>query len=661
MWMYAAIAFFCIFGCTTMIIKERYIREQWSVFAAKDKEAVKVIENFNNAKGINQIGGINTYISLAETESETKYVQGDAVENRGKYLKVASAKDAIEISFKTQLQRLDVSKAEALSFFIKNYFAFKKQEITLTMCDAFGSCVSVVIDKEHLVPHRSKNEWNEVIVLRDELFGIDLNSLRSLDIIIKLRKDSKEIDTFALDNFAFVGRERLYFESLKDNLYGFPKQVLDPYRRKELLSLRDKELAREIAYDTWKFFENAVDRKTFLPLDTIKVDDPQWIGDYTSPTNIGLYLMSCVGAREMGFISEQSAEERIANCLQVVAQLPTWKGFLYNYYNTTTLLPTSTFVSSVDLGWYAAGLIVVRQSCNQANAQRASHLLHAMNFRQLYDPAKGQLHIGYDVKEQKLQPYHYGLIATEARLVSFIGIGKGDLPQTHWFSLDRTLPESWDWQQQKPQGAVNEYLGKDVFQGYYEYKGTKFVPSWGGSLFEFLMPSLVMNEKELAPRGLGLNNVRTTRLHINYALQERGYPVWGLSPASSAEKRYGDYGEFGIPHLGAKGYNDFGVVTPHVSFLALDVEPQKALSNIRAFLKLYPMYGEYGLYDSIVLSNNKISYKYLALDQGMTFIGLVNYLREDIIKKKFHEDAVVKSAENLLKIERFFEKQKKKK
>ncbi|MBU1863024.1 MAG: DUF3131 domain-containing protein [Candidatus Omnitrophica bacterium] len=614
----------------------------------------KVVENFSRTDGENQLAGRSSIFPLAGEKLCVRYQKNSVSFPKGFSLEMTFALQADEEAWwETDLNMLDISQAKALALWIKVDNDPVVQKMHIVLRDHSGHEVILPLARYY---SRADEEgrWHEIIIPRRDFSIVNCNSLQKLKIVLVAGRVSLQ-EKVTIDDIAFVGETEVYFQSLKDNLFGFPENVVAQKKRDELLSMNDDTLLRTIARDTWGYFDNAVDKRTYLPLDSIQVNGNNWIGDYTSPTNIGLYLIACVGAYDLGFIGQEKAVTRINECLKTLQQLPRWKNFHYNYYNTTTQLPTSQFVSTVDCGWLAAGLIVVRQSFGDEVARRASQILDAMDFGELYDENVGQLRLGYDDGSKELSKYHYGLLATEARVASLIGIGKGDLEEKHWFRIYRTLPEQWKWQNQTPQGKQKKYLGQSLFQGYYTYQRYKIVPSWGGSLFEFLMPTLVVNEKTLAPDGLGLNNIRATRVHIEHALQGKQYGVWGLSPCSVVGKKYGGYEEFGVVEIGAKGYNSKGVVTPHVSFLALDVLPKEALRNIRTFLQEYEAYGEYGLYDSVSVHNKKVSYKYLALDQGMTFISVVNYLTDDAIKKKFHSDPIVKAAEHLLIMEKFFE------
>ena len=114
------------------------------------------------------------------------------------------------------------------------------------------------------------------------------------------------------------------------------------------------------------------------------------------------------------------------------------------------------------------------------------------------------------------------------------------------------------------------------------------------------------------------------------------------------------YSEFGVKPLGIKGYKT-GVITPHAAFLALEFAPKECIKNLRKMLELYNAYGEYGFYDAIDIANGKVSVKYLCLDQAMSFIALNNFINDGAIRKRFHADPIAQSAEELLKVEDFFE------
>ncbi|MDD5422844.1 MAG: glucoamylase family protein, partial [Candidatus Omnitrophica bacterium] len=440
---------------------------------------------------------------------------------------------------------------------------------------------------------------------------------------------------------------------LISRLGGFPKDV---YVKKEFPK-DDRALLIEVARDTWKYFDNIVDKEYGLPIDNIgftgdaAVSKYTRIGDYTNITNIGMYLMCVVSGYDLGFISKEEAVKRLSLALDSVDRMEKYKGFPYNYYDITIFQRTSNFISFVDSGWLAAGIIVAKNAFPAELSKKCRKLLDAMDFSFFYDPVSGYMYHGYYTNIEYYSEYHYGAFYTEPRAISYLAIGKGDVPKEHWFMLSRTFPESWSWQTQEPKERKKKtYLGYNTIGGYYVHDGLKYVPSWGGSMFEALMPPLILNEKELAPKGLGMNDAVHAKIQVKYALEELGYPVFGMSPSCIPE---GGYAEYGARPLGIKGYKQ-GVAAPHATFLALEFEPVECVKNIRYMLAKYNAYGEYGFYDAINVNTGKVAVKYLCLDQAMSFIALNNYLNDGAIRRRFHADPIAKNAEELLKAEDFF-------
>ena len=177
-----------------------------------------------------------------------------------------------------------------------------------------------------------------------------------------------------------------------------------------------------------------------------------------------------------------------------------WNGLFFNWYHSndgSLMKEWGQFISTVDNGWLSAGLITVGQAYPPSLYEETNKLVRAMDYSKLYDPAIGQMFGGYDAAAGKLTDFHFGMFYTEPRVASYIAIGKNDVPEDHWWKMYRTLPRDWDWQGQIPEGQNVNHGGVDVFEGHYSYKGINYVPSWGGSTFEALMPTLVLKEKEL--------------------------------------------------------------------------------------------------------------------------------------------------------------------
>ncbi|MBI4367963.1 MAG: DUF3131 domain-containing protein, partial [Candidatus Omnitrophica bacterium] len=577
--------------------------------------------------------------------------------NHGRSLLVEYSIAAGETArFFAPLKGLDMSRADFLVFLArqKELDAFGGK-ILIGLRDVSGKTVTTDV-RSYMKRLWSgpRSAWVQVAIPKTEYRSLDFNQLERLEIALTAG-DQKISGNLVLDEISFFGPSELVFRSNADNLKGFPKTVVWDGRVRELMQIQnDHKLIQAVARDTWQYFENLIDRQTGLPVDHIRVGEALGIGAYVSPTNLGLYWIATVAAFDLSLISKEEAIANIRLSFASFKKLNHWGVGYYNYYQTRSFGVTREYVSVVDNGWLAAALVVIRQAFPEEFGKEASEALKKLDFSEFYDSSNGQLRLGFDADKGDFSPYHYGLLATEARLASYVAIGKGDLGKEHWARIYRTLPAEWDWQKQTPQGSVRELFGVPVFEGFYTYLGKQFVPSWGGSLFEFLAPTLLLKEQELAPKGLGKNNEIATDLQIQHALQERGYPVWGLAPCATRNGKYWVYREYGVPALGAKGYADRGVIAPYVSFLALATRPQAAIQNLREMLLRYPgIYGEYGFYDAVDLSNGAVNPQYLALDQAMSFLAMANYLKDGAVRKRFHADPVGKQGEELLKEEIF--------
>lgn len=612
----------------------------------------KVVDDFNAGELKNSLGGAWTVDKGDEKKIRLDLKKDDArrAKSGASLWARINLRQKGKATFRTSLERLDMSAAHYLALKCKtDPLAPFKGRLRVALTDWAGKTVEQDITGACF----EKEGWNEAVLPAKVFMGVDFDQLKSLSFIA-LAQDRNLAGKVGLDEIAFFGHPEVGFESVEDNFTGFPRSVMNEHRREELLATGDdKELLLKIAQDTWKYFENANEKRNHLVSDHFKTGDFPLAAAYTSPTNIALDLIGAVAAKELGIITPEKAAEHVQDTMATLKKMETWKGFFFNFYETTRLGVTRRYISSVDNGWLAIALVVVRQAFPGAIAQEATAFLDQFHFQEFLDPETNHLAVGYDLDRGSFAPYHYGMLVTEARAMSLYAIGKGDLPKEHWWYLYRTAPDVWEWQTQKPQGKMIERDKVSYFQGYYKDGEKKFVPSWGGSLFELLMPTMVIHERQYAPKGLGLNDKIVTELQRDYALKEKKYPVWGISPAATADGRRWMYGEYGIKKLGVKGYPDRGVITPHASFLALDILPKDAIRNIRKLLT-FDIYGEYGFYDSISFPGEKVNTQYLALDQGMVLIPIANYLKKNVIQEYFHRDEAGKKSKELLKQEDFF-------
>ena len=420
----------------------------------------------------------------------------------------------------------------------------------------------------------------------------------------------------------------------------------------------DREFLWRVARDTWRGLAALSDRENGLPIDHVRFFgsvDPETaeIGDYTSVSSAGLHLAAIVAAHEMGFLSREDAIAKLRRELATLERLENHRGFHFNFYDTTSLERSSHFVSFVDSAWLAAGLMVVRRGMPEL-APVATRLLGERDYGMFWDPRYQQMSHGFYMDGRGRSLYHYATLYTEARVGSLIAIGKGDVPASHWFRMLRTFPPDCAWQSQTPKARrpkrVKEY---ETTGGWYEWQGLRFVPSWGGSMFEALMPTLFVDERALAPKSLGRNAEVHVEVQRRWASEVLGYPVWGLSPAVAPGPD--GYREYGVTALAtSKSYAE-AAVTPHAVALALAVAPEAATATLRELASRYEIYGDYGFYDSVDPKTGEVATAYLALDQGMLFLALANHLKGGLVQRLFASDPIAQRALPILADEDFFE------
>jgi hypothetical protein len=507
-----------------------------------------------------------------------------------------------------------------------------------------------------------------------------------------------------------------------------------PVARFDALTQAQRANLLGVARDTWNFYTADIDPATNLPMDNITYaggsTTPTTYGQYTSAADIGVYLWAVVSARDLGIISTPEAVARIRATLTEVQHLKRYDGFLYQWYDTTNgdvlsnpgdadcaanaapAFTNCSFVSNVDNGWYASGLIVVREAIPQLRGL-ASSLIAPMNFGLFYDnraethcnvnPAipgsqpTGQMYGGYYVGLPPTQGtnytnyYHNGAFYSDPRISAYIGMGLHQMPGNVWWRSWRILPPKapfadcqstdpdFSWQGQWPMGGywqtyTDPQSGQkfDVWEGHYTYPGSNltFIPTYSGGMFEALMPNIVIPETSWGPHSFGLADLRTAEVQIKYATQELHYPVWGMSPSSTADDtgNYAGYGVEGLafPYYGTgadashpneglsqcHGCSTENVVTPYASFIALDVVPQQAYANIQALRTLYPgIYGVGGFFDAVNPTTGAIGHRYLVLDQSMIMASLDNALNNRAIQRDFAADPVSWAAHTYLELE----------
>ncbi|UNC93189.1 GH36-type glycosyl hydrolase domain-containing protein [Candidatus Contubernalis alkaliaceticus] len=260
--------------------------------------------------------------------------------------------------------------------------------------------------------------------------------------------------------------------------------------------------------------------------------------------------------------------------------------------------------------------------------ERIDVLSQDTKFTFLYDQRRQLFSIGYSINDKKLTNSYYDLLASEARQTSYIAIARGEVPPKHWFMLGRALT------------VVDHYKG---------------LISWSGTMFEYLMPLVIMR------------SYRNTLLDETYSFviksqkkygKQRGMP-WGSSESSfnlmDINLDY-QYKAIGVPWLGLKrGLIEDAVTAPYATFLALMVNPGDAYKNIQ-YLKAEGLDGPYGYYEAADYTPERLGSQservvirsFMAHHQGMSLLALNNYLNKYTMQKRFSRDPYVKAARLLL-------------
>ena len=504
-------------------------------------------------------------------------------------------------------------------------------------------------------------------------------------------------------------------------------------RRGAAITDADAQGLRLIARSTWRYFESFVTAAdNFLPPDNFQETPLPALARRTSPTNIGMYLLSVTAAHDLGWIGRANATTRLEQTLATMQRMPQFRGHLYNWHATDDLrVLEPAYVSSVDSGNLAGHLIAVAQACaewqrnthrdeadwraglrdtllltERALAQTASpdlnellfeldeaasneaplpellalatiaadrvghvpstdpdlgfwvHALqdclasHAadedvslgprlarvermardfalgMDFGFMLDPDKKLLSIGFSVATNRLDTNCYDLLASEARLASLFAIAKGDVETRHWFRLGRTAT---------PLGV-----------------GSALV-SWSGSMFEYLMPSLIFREpagsllEETNRRIVARQREYGAALGIPWGVSESGYNARDL------EMTY-QYSNFGVPGLGLKrGLGENRVIAPYATALAAMIDPAAAMRNF-ARLSEIGAEGQFGFHEAIDFTPARVPAgaqhatvrSFMAHHQGMTITAIANCVQEGRLRHRFHSEPMIRAVDLLL-------------
>ncbi len=456
-----------------------------------------------------------------------------------------------------------------------------------------------------------------------------------------------------------------------------------PSSHKAVLQATDRLYLEGIARDTWRLFERCVGpADNHLPPDNLQTSPHDMVAHRTSPTNIGLYLLVVACARQFGWIGTQDLLERLEATLATLGTLQRHRGHFLNWYDTQSRAPLlPMYVSTVDSGNLSGHLLAVAQACLElahapydgaagqhalavsqerlapllssrstlppaeraqlrwrladhratrrsaardaqamvadASADAAAARLRSLaqafeqmaweaDYSFLYHRKRHLFHIGYRVAEQQRDAGFYDLLASESRLTSLLAIAKGDVPVSHWASLGRP---------------------------FYAVGATAGLRSWSGSMFEYLMPTLVLDE----PHGSVLREACHAAVNEQIAYAEAQHVPWGISESAYAASDHTlayQYAPQGVPRLALRRTPaDELVIAPYSTALAAQIAPHLASLNFSALQALAPR-ERYGFIEALDFTRSRQAsgepftpvVTFMAHHQGMSIVALANVL-----------------------------------
>ncbi|MDR3692594.1 MAG: glucoamylase family protein [Fimbriimonas sp.] len=369
------------------------------------------------------------------------------------------------------------------------------------------------------------------------------------------------------------------------------------------VSASDLEYLRSVARDTWHCVSK-MESATGLPYDNTDR------GEFTSVSNIGIFLTCVVAARDFGFIDQAEQERRLDKTILAVERLKSWHGFQQSWNSVLTLKGSTSdpWVSVLDSGNLAAALIAVSQAAPHFR-DRCKKLFDSMDWSFFWDKDHQALIGGFNTSTNKVNPdWRLVQVGSDAQLSLFFAVATGAAPPTLWDRLDRT---------------------KETNHGL-----SYFHPGWqGGGLFMQFLSAIWLDERN-TELGRSSRNFAEAQIKHRPVIEA---PVWGWSASDNPDGGY----------LGWQSIKD-EVVTPHACVLPIEYFPSEAVSNLRALESLGVRSKEDGFYDAYNWKEKKRSDKFLVLDQGMLLLSLDNELNGQAIRKRFQSDAVVRYGRRLI-------------
>ena len=403
---------------------------------------------------------------------------------------------------------------------------------------------------------------------------------------------------------------------------------------------REKNELLSYTRDTFRYFEDFVSEKTHgLPPDNVQFSPTYAEAMRTSPTNIGMYLLSLLAACDLRFISADTLCTRAAMTAETLERLRKWNGHLYNWYDVQTLAVLGGgFVSTVDSGNLIASLITFCEGAKEYAGEVPalldvvsvfSRIIKETDFSALYDPRRKLFTIGYSVSEGTFSDSHYDVFMSEARTASFLAVALLQVSPAHYFTPSRRV------------------IGRGLSHG---------LSAWSGTAFEYFMPAIFL------PRIRGSASEQA----LAYAYKEQKRTVFGRGKKRSvfgiSECGYFafdgamnyQYRAFGVDTLALDPMMETGkTVAPYASFLMLENDPSEILRNLEA-LRAIGAYGKYGFYEAVDFDPARVGGGYAVLQSvmshhaGMSILSAANLLSDGRFRKRFLQNEHMRAARELL-------------
>lgn len=415
-------------------------------------------------------------------------------------------------------------------------------------------------------------------------------------------------------------------------LWGRPARRAEPKlsedMREELLSY---------ASAMWHFFEDtAGEDDNFLPPDNLEESPVQRVAHRTSPTNIGLLLLSTLAARDLKLIDTEQMTERLLHTVTSVEKLKKWNGNLYNWYDTRTLKPLSpAYISSVDSGNFVCCLVALREGIREYYSEdarlwtlgdRLEALIGQTQISAFYNKRRHLMHIGFDMVTGELSTSYYDLLMSEALLTVYFAIATRQTDKRLFAALGRMLARE---------------------------KGYRGPVSWTGTMFEYFMPPLLLPVYD----GSLLSEALKFALFCQKRRAARAGVPWGISESAfygfDSQLNY-QYKAHGVQKLALhRGMDAELVVSPYSTFLALPFDRLGAIKNLHRLREL-GMTGRYGFYEAADFTARRtgggvaVVKSYMSHHVGMSLVAVANTLLGDLFPRRFLKNSSMNSAVELL-------------